>query len=440
MAIYYVWSGAAGLNDGTSWTDAYTAFASAVTAASTLGDIILIHKASSETLNADTTYTANSNHTPTNPLQCIVVDKDASDLPVDDYTDMGVNGIDAGSTYHIFLTGNFYFWGIRITTGDTSSSFSGEISFENSEYTMDAATGESINTGALTKTTFINSKLTFAGAGKHRIKGNGDGGTMYFLGGSITAVTNDTVFFEVGALQGDACVLNGVNLSGINPTSSWASISSGSENCRFEMRNCYLPASPPALVNSDIGTQSFASALNCGGTDGRYYSYRSASSSTMIHDTTTHRDGGAEYDGTNGYSFNVITSGVVEGVIPFRQLLAVLDGGSLNTKTLEIHITHDNTDNSNNIQDDEIWAEFHSLQNSVGVRFETTRPKPTATPSNLAASSETWTSGKTYKQKISHAWSGGATTGLVYCYICVAKAFAGGSGDDVFICPKVEIV
>ena len=40
MATYYVYSGAAGANNGTSWTDAYTALGSGVTAATSAGTLV----------------------------------------------------------------------------------------------------------------------------------------------------------------------------------------------------------------------------------------------------------------------------------------------------------------------------------------------------------------------------------------------------------------
>ena len=75
MTTFYVNSGAAGTNDGTSWTNAYTAFGSAVTAATGDGDIIKVHVAHAEALAADTTYTFANN------VIVICVDKDSSDAP-----------------------------------------------------------------------------------------------------------------------------------------------------------------------------------------------------------------------------------------------------------------------------------------------------------------------------------------------------------------------
>lgn len=114
MATYYVYSGAAGANNGSSWTDAYTTFASAVTAATTSGDIILVHKTHQGTLAATTIWTLAAG------VHVYVVDKDASDA----LAIMGTGGWIGGTgNFAVTLNGAGYHhvYGLTIRNGGTSN-------------------------------------------------------------------------------------------------------------------------------------------------------------------------------------------------------------------------------------------------------------------------------------------------------------------------------
>lgn len=114
MATYYVNSGASGANNGSSWTDAYTAFGSAVTAATSAGDIIKVHYTHAEALAANTTYTFAQS------VIVIAVDKDSSDAP----TVMGTTGYigHTSTSYSITLSGTYriYMYGITFRTAGSS--------------------------------------------------------------------------------------------------------------------------------------------------------------------------------------------------------------------------------------------------------------------------------------------------------------------------------
>jgi len=61
MAAYYVNSAAGGTNTGNNWTNAFTTFGAAVTAATASGDVIYVNQGHTENLAADTTYTFANN-------------------------------------------------------------------------------------------------------------------------------------------------------------------------------------------------------------------------------------------------------------------------------------------------------------------------------------------------------------------------------------------
>lgn len=84
MPTYRVWTGGDGTAPtSTDWTKAYPAFGSGVTAATTAGDIILVHKTHQESLAADATYTFAADN-----IRVVSVDKDAAEA----YSPMGTGG------------------------------------------------------------------------------------------------------------------------------------------------------------------------------------------------------------------------------------------------------------------------------------------------------------------------------------------------------------
>jgi hypothetical protein len=114
MATYYVNSNASGANDGSSWTDAYTSIVSAISAATTAGDIIKVHKTHKQILSASTTFTF------TDGIFVVVVDKDASDA----LAEMdGTNGYigNTTTTWGITWRGSAYFYGLYLRLEGTGS-------------------------------------------------------------------------------------------------------------------------------------------------------------------------------------------------------------------------------------------------------------------------------------------------------------------------------
>lgn len=163
MATYRVYSGAAGANDGTSWTDAFTTFAAAVTAANAASDVILVHYTHTEELGADTTYTFLAN------VRVICVDKDTSDAP----TVMGTGAWIGNSTANRSVTfaGTFivYMYGLTVRTAGTTADSILVTPVSGSHYELEScylwsgntATGSRISLGAGARTYIRLSKCTF---------------------------------------------------------------------------------------------------------------------------------------------------------------------------------------------------------------------------------------------------------------------------------------
>jgi len=162
MATFFVYSGATGLNNGTSWTDAYTAFGSAVTAAVTSGDIIKVHKTHTEELAVTTTYTFLAS------VNTICVDKDAGDA-------LAVMGT-AAWIGHSTLSRT-----INISSQTLHKIFMYGITFRTSA----TSTGSKLNLGTVTKTHFEYEKCYFW-----------LGSTKGLIDISISNSTDDLIFFK----------------------------------------------------------------------------------------------------------------------------------------------------------------------------------------------------------------------------------------------------
>ncbi len=114
MATYYLNNGAGGAATGADWTNAFLTYTAALAAATASGDIIKVHKAHTEELAVDTTYT-HQNH-----ISVICVDKDASDA----LATMGAAAWIGNSAANrwVIIAGAFrlYFYGITFRTAGSS--------------------------------------------------------------------------------------------------------------------------------------------------------------------------------------------------------------------------------------------------------------------------------------------------------------------------------
>lgn len=116
MATYYLDSAAAGSGTGADWTNAFTTYTAALAAATASGDVVKVHKAHTEELAADTTYT-HQNH-----ISVICVDKDASDALATMGTSAWIGG-SGGTSRQISIAGAFriYFYGVTLRVSGTTA-------------------------------------------------------------------------------------------------------------------------------------------------------------------------------------------------------------------------------------------------------------------------------------------------------------------------------
>lgn len=130
MAIKYVYSGAAGANDGTSWANAWTDFGSADGAGTAAGDTVYVASDhSQDTTNAAITYDF-SNGTHASPITILSVNRS------DDTYLAGARLFNASSSSKIIMRGHIRVYGLTFETGWlTTLNDNGNLGWFRQEYT-----------------------------------------------------------------------------------------------------------------------------------------------------------------------------------------------------------------------------------------------------------------------------------------------------------------
>jgi len=232
VATYYVNSAAAGTNAGTSWTNAYTTFGSAVTAATAPGDVILVHKTHQDQIAVDTTYTFLNN------VRVICVDKDASDA----LSIMGTGGWLGNSTANraVNFGGAYsvYMYGITVQVAGTSGDLITVAATDGAEFTLE------------------NCYLWISSTGS-------TGSAIYFANGANATVIANGLTLRFGHVNNTFSVFGGkayinegsISSAGASPTTFMVNVSvsvpgSFSEWCGFDFShvgsntlvgNCSVP-------------------------------------------------------------------------------------------------------------------------------------------------------------------------------------------------------
>lgn len=357
MATYYVYSGAAGANNGTSWTDAYTSRTSALAAATTNGDIIKTHKTHTEILAADGTFTYGAN------IIDVVVDKDASDaLAVMD----GTTGYIGHTTtsYNITVNGarTVYMYGMAwklastlgrdLTLCQDGSHFEVENCslYLNSNQFSNLVLG--VSTAANSYVKLVNFTYNVAHSGQAILVQSAD---AEFYGINLTGTALSSLFAAgTGGSPGDIEVYN----SDVSSITTNLAPNCGGAAQNFKFYNCKIPTGITYLATQTVG--------NLGG--GTLYLYNCANGNT--HYNFGHYNGfgqtestvaiyandGASYDGTNRCSWRITTTANCSYYTPyispwFSKYNAV---GSAISPSIEI--LRDGSTTAYN--DNEVWGEW----------------------------------------------------------------------------------
>ncbi len=425
MADRFVYSGAAGANDGTSWTDAWTSLASSNGVAA--GDNVKVHKTHSQTgLGANINW---SNGTVTNPVRIICVDKDASDA-------LSTGASVEWTTGNLGPQGNIYSYGMtwRQTNGQLNftAGTDGAQTHEQCTLVVTGITGVSFGG---TRTSYfwrnVNVDLSGSALGTSIVTG---GLLISWIGGTYTLRSTQTNLFTTSAPQ----YVQGVTFNG-TVTNVISTTAANYVNSTTNFERCVGPTYTNLIsVSPNPGGSANGDGLHPSGTI-------TAAPLPPIHTqsrqgsvkaiTSRYRANGAN-DGTQAttYSWDMSSNGNANDLVCALVSPPISRWVGTGSQTVTIYVGSGVT-----LQNDEFWIDVVSPSEAGSPTalpvIRTTRAAPLATPADLTADAvSTWTgSGVSVFQKCSVTIAP-TIAGMVTVRVHLAK-----STTTVYVDPVIDL-
>lgn len=409
MADYYVYSGAAGSNNGSSWANAFTTLKAAMESPRVAGDRFFVAHDHAETNTSALLIT--SPGTATNPQIVLCVNRAGSVPPVSADLQNKAGSVARTSTGSIQLEGCFYMEGMIIDAANGINIGQNGPSlhiFKNCWLKHGTTSGNlifgptsSAPVGELVR--LINSDIDFGNASAGIIVRGGF--RFEWFGGVLTGTGPNNLFGNGGNTinPGSADVRN-VDLSAIGASKylvNAANAAASLGDYRFE--RCRLSASLGGVMTNSIGDEGATRidlvCCDSGANNYREEHYRYGGS--VVQETTIVHSGGAS-DGTTSKSHKMVSSSGCSKYFPLQGPDIIMWLDSTGSKTFTLELVTDNV----TLKDSEFGLELEYLGNAsypLGT-LTTTRADVLSTGSNLTSSSETWTTtglATPTKQKVS---------------------------------------
>lgn len=436
MATRYVYNGATGAANGTSWTDAYTSGAAADTAAGS-GDIIAFAHDHEEVLSAATAYSWGAGQS--NPILVLSCQRDAPSLTLMAgacIRTTGANNLTPNNT------GSTYFWGMQFRAGDGANAASlilnassgNEVIYDNCILELGGA--NAANTMDVRHARYWDTWFGFAHASQGFAQASA--AQCEFRGGGLLAQGSPALqITELWKSLAPAAIMDGFDFSQMGPAFDIANVTGSSSS--LVLRGCKLPAGWTGQLNQALaGVRSRWEMHDTddGDTQTRseFYSYYGSVTSTE----SVYRDGGPVPPGASGMSWAMVGSGNTYplGTLnsPDLQRWNKSVGGPV---TVTVHIARNSA--AANLTDKQVWIEV-AYKGASGYTLMTvdrsSRAADAITASgtdHAADSGATWT-GLTSptKQKIEATFTP-EEEGFVIVSVRLAAA------TTVYVCPLFDI-
>jgi len=420
VASYYVWSGATGSANGTSWANAYTSLATAFSGKAA-GDLFYVAHDHSDT-NASSLNTAGSI---VSPIKAVCVDRAGSVPPVSADRRATAQVATTGSN-NITMSGVTHYDGIIFTAGNATGIVNFNLQSTSANWTrFDNCSLRIGGSGATNKINMTivpsayvelnNTTMSFTAVGQNI---NIQGFFRWRNTPSALLGTIPTILFTLGSAGGDVeCI--GVDLSAAGSGKTICGTTSNTGAVRYRFLDCKLDAAvTKSTVPSGYGTNE-VDFIRSGSSGVNYTVFRHRVAGTLDQETTIVRTGGAS-DGTTPISWKVITTANCNYSMPFEcPPIAIWNDttGSAKTATVEgiwgggaVPL------------DSEIWLECEFLADASSPQGSFANDGTAnllATPANQASSSATW-GGSTTKFKLEVTFTA-QQKGWIYARVKIGK-------------------
>ena len=426
MATYYVDSNATGLNDGSSWTDAWTSLGSSLSVAA--GDTVLIASNHSEVSSVTQYYHYNS--TLSSPIRVISTNKTSGAYERGAFIRCS-NGHNQDVRY-----ANARFYGID-SEHDRRSGFgqaAGVLYMSDCTFTQ---INTNANGGFYCGENNIISECVFDGCTfdmstsytQNLWNVSRDARHFIFNNCTVTAGQYQSRFISAGTRCNSLLRFSSCDISSVPDISFPYNQFSG----RIEVYKCNIPSS--WVLQSTVVTPFSIEITDCysGSISGNSSNYQNRTTyGKSSRSTTEYRTNGAN-DSIDDYSLKIQSDSTALEVFNASispDISKYVESGS---QTITVYVA-----GSASLNDDDFWIEVESPSEEVSPtaqgKFRTTKPDPLATPTALTSdTSSAWNgSGVGTKQKVEVAISPTiAGTVTVRCYLAKPST-------TVYVDPKIS--
>ena len=431
MATYYVDSNATGLNDGSSWTDAWTSLQSSDGTATTGGDKVLVASDHAETYGSTTVVAQYATSGVQSPVQVISVDKTTGA-----YTRGASITINASTgAADVYLSGNARFCGLDVyATKNIYLGREGVSSFYDCTFTRGTNQNGRLILG------YNNSEAAVSFESCEFDVSNDGGNTMLTVSRDLQSVvfracsfvTNASKLAVFSANPFIACPFYFVDcdLTQLPAFPNAGSSTKNTINAFFE--RCNIPASWSVSPLMDAPIDILLVDCDSGTLTAPTNQIRQAATFGHVDKVLTHYRTDGANDGQADYSLKMTTRAEAQEnsacirSLPFTKTVAA------GATTITVYVASGAT-----LNDDDFWIEVSSPSEEVSAtaqgKFRTTQALPNATPTALTSDSSTWTgsgTGTAQKVDVSINPTIGGTVQVRAC-------FATPSGT-VYVDPKIS--
>lgn len=426
MATKYVWSGASGSNDGSSWANAWTSLASSNGVAA--GDVVKVHKTHSQTTLTNTI--AWSNGTISNPVRIVCVDKDNSDA-------VTTGAIVQWSTSNRGPSGNIIASGITFTNSSNilliTIPTDGIMHLEDCSLKVLGGTGFSFSqtrgTAVFRNVTLDSSGASAAGVGMFSFPSR-----LEWIGGEYILRSPQTRAFNSATFPA-MCDISSVTFTGtVTDIFSFGANSSG----EARLRNCLLPSYTNVVASEGDGS-TWMVILDCCQPGTLTTASLSPTSilrrgGSVTTSLSRYRNGGAEdMSQSNPYSWEVVSTAKAAFSSPFS-LPPIVRWVESGPQVVSVYVASGST-----LTDAELWAEVVSPSEAVSAdslgQVNLTRCQTHGTPATLTTDgTSVWNgTGVGTKQKIDVSINP-TIPGPVVLRLYFAKA-----STTIYVDPQLEV-